>query len=153
MAEHLQAMGCQAELEVWPRMFHVWHTLARILPGARAAIARVLASQVVMIQPEYVEDCLVSRVRLLKTSIADEMRERRGARASVASYGAEAEFKELAPTDGSAWTSGLCYSRVVRSGSWRQGPAYIRSASRDRRSTDIKGGEYGFRIGRTLFTP
>jgi len=70
-----------------------------------------------------------------------------------ASYGAEAEFKELAPTDGSAWTSGLCYSRVVRSGSWRQGPAYIRSASRDRRSTDIKGGEYGFRIGRTLFTP
>jgi len=41
MAEHLRAMGCQVELEVWPRMFHVWHVFARILPEARAAIARI----------------------------------------------------------------------------------------------------------------
>jgi epsilon-lactone hydrolase len=41
MAEHLRARGCRAELEVWPRMFHVWHTFARILPEARVAIARI----------------------------------------------------------------------------------------------------------------
>jgi len=41
MAEHLRAMGCQVELEVWPRMVHVWHMFARILPEARAAIAHI----------------------------------------------------------------------------------------------------------------
>ena len=34
-------MGCEVELQVWPRMFHVWHMFARILPEARAAIARI----------------------------------------------------------------------------------------------------------------
>jgi acetyl esterase/lipase len=41
MAEHLRAMGREVELEVWPRMFHVWHMFARILPEARAAIASI----------------------------------------------------------------------------------------------------------------
>jgi len=41
MAEHLRAMGCKVELEVWPRMVHVWHMFARILPEARAAIAHI----------------------------------------------------------------------------------------------------------------
>jgi epsilon-lactone hydrolase len=41
MAERLRVVGRQVELEVWPRMFHVWHMFARILPEARAAIARV----------------------------------------------------------------------------------------------------------------
>ncbi len=41
MAERLRAAGCDVELEVWPRMFHVWHMFARILPEARAAIARI----------------------------------------------------------------------------------------------------------------
>jgi acetyl esterase/lipase len=41
MAERLQAGGREVELEVWPRMFHVWHMFARILPEARTAIARL----------------------------------------------------------------------------------------------------------------
>jgi hypothetical protein len=49
-AERLRSDGCKVELEVWPRMFHVWPMIARILPEARAAIAAI-ASQVVMISP------------------------------------------------------------------------------------------------------
>jgi epsilon-lactone hydrolase len=41
MAERLRAAGGDVELEVWPRMFHVWPMFARILPEARAAIARI----------------------------------------------------------------------------------------------------------------
>jgi acetyl esterase/lipase len=41
MAQRLRAGGREVELEVWPRMFHVWHMFARIMPEARAAIARV----------------------------------------------------------------------------------------------------------------
>jgi epsilon-lactone hydrolase len=41
MAERLRAAGQDVELELWPRMFHVWHMFARILPEARAAIARI----------------------------------------------------------------------------------------------------------------
>ena len=41
MAERLRSVGCEVKLEVWPRMFHVWHMFARILPEARAAIAGI----------------------------------------------------------------------------------------------------------------
>jgi acetyl esterase/lipase len=41
MAGRLRVGGREIELEVWPRMFHIWHMFARILPEARAAIARV----------------------------------------------------------------------------------------------------------------
>jgi acetyl esterase/lipase len=41
MAERLRAAACDVELEAWPRMFHVWPMFARILPEARAAIARI----------------------------------------------------------------------------------------------------------------
>jgi acetyl esterase/lipase len=41
MADRLRAAGCVAELEVWPRMMHVWPLFARILPEGRAAIARI----------------------------------------------------------------------------------------------------------------
>jgi epsilon-lactone hydrolase len=41
MAERLRSGGCEVELEVWPRMFHVWPMFARILPEARAAIAAI----------------------------------------------------------------------------------------------------------------
>ncbi len=41
MAERLRAAGCDVELELWPRMFHVWHMFARILPEGRAAVARI----------------------------------------------------------------------------------------------------------------
>ncbi len=41
MAQRLRAAGCKIELEMWPRMFHDWHMFARIVPEARAAIARI----------------------------------------------------------------------------------------------------------------
>ncbi len=40
MAARLQEAGCNAEIEVWPRMPHAWHLYARILPEGREAIAR-----------------------------------------------------------------------------------------------------------------
>ncbi len=55
-----------------------------------------------------------------------------------------------APTDGSAWIGGNCSGRVVRGGSWRQSPEYIRSANRDRRAFDARGGQFGLRVARTL---
>ena len=41
MAERLRSAGSEVQLEVWQRMFHVWHMFARILPEARAAIAGI----------------------------------------------------------------------------------------------------------------
>ncbi len=41
MADRLERSGCHAELEVWPRMPHVWQLLAAILPEARQAITHV----------------------------------------------------------------------------------------------------------------
>ena len=41
MAEKMQRAHCQAELQIWPRMPHVWHLLAPILPEAREAIAEI----------------------------------------------------------------------------------------------------------------
>src|SRR5437764_3988179 len=41
MAERMREAGCQVELEVWPRMPHVWHAFAPIMPEARQAIARI----------------------------------------------------------------------------------------------------------------
>ena len=39
-AERLKATGCDAAIEIWPRMPHAWHLYARILPEGREAIAR-----------------------------------------------------------------------------------------------------------------
>ena len=41
MAERLVAAGVEAELEVWPRMPHVWHMKADLLPEGRRAIVDV----------------------------------------------------------------------------------------------------------------
>jgi epsilon-lactone hydrolase len=41
MAEKLRAAACEVEIEVWPRMPHVWHLFARVLPEGRHAIARI----------------------------------------------------------------------------------------------------------------
>jgi epsilon-lactone hydrolase len=43
MAERMQAAGCDVTLEVWPRMFHAWQMLARVMPEAKAAVARTCA--------------------------------------------------------------------------------------------------------------
>ena len=36
MAERLRAAGVPTELELWPRMPHVWHMLARVMPEGSA---------------------------------------------------------------------------------------------------------------------
>ncbi|MGC2826418.1 MAG: alpha/beta hydrolase [Pseudolabrys sp.] len=41
MAERMQRAHCQAELQIWPRMPHVWHLFAPILPEAREAITEI----------------------------------------------------------------------------------------------------------------
>jgi acetyl esterase/lipase len=41
MADKLRAAGCRVEIEIWPRMPHVWHLFARILPEGRRAIERI----------------------------------------------------------------------------------------------------------------
>jgi acetyl esterase/lipase len=41
MARRLRRANCRVELEIWPRMPHVWHAMAPFLPEARSAIARI----------------------------------------------------------------------------------------------------------------
>lgn len=41
MAERLRSAGCSVELEVGPRMPHVWLLFERVLPEGRAAVARI----------------------------------------------------------------------------------------------------------------
>jgi epsilon-lactone hydrolase len=41
MAARLRAAGCAVSLEIWPRMPHVWHVFASVMPEARRAIARI----------------------------------------------------------------------------------------------------------------
>ena len=54
------------------------------------------------------------------------------------------------PVDGSAWTGGGCSSRVLRGGSWNNGPRYLRSAARVRDATGVRVSDNGFRVARTL---
>jgi formylglycine-generating enzyme required for sulfatase activity len=55
-----------------------------------------------------------------------------------------------APNDGSARTDGDCSRRVVRGGSWGNGPRFLRSASRGGVTTGNRYNHLGFRVGRTL---
>ncbi|MGH7038931.1 MAG: alpha/beta hydrolase [Stellaceae bacterium] len=41
MAERLRAAGVNVALEIWPRMPHVWHAFAPLVPESRRAIARI----------------------------------------------------------------------------------------------------------------
>ena len=41
MAEKMQAAGCDVELQVWPRMPHVFQLLATVMPEAQAAVAEI----------------------------------------------------------------------------------------------------------------
>jgi formylglycine-generating enzyme required for sulfatase activity len=58
-----------------------------------------------------------------------------------------------APADGSAWTSGVCTSRVLRGGSWYNLPGILRSVERVRSVADNRGDAIGFRVAGTLVTP
>ena len=50
------------------------------------------------------------------------------------------------PTDGSAWTSGDCGLRVIRSGSWRFNSWSLRSADRRGYTRDGRSSDIGFRL-------
>jgi len=41
MAERMRTAGCEVELEIWPRMPHVWHVFVPLIPEARRAIERI----------------------------------------------------------------------------------------------------------------
>jgi len=43
MAERMRAAGCDVTLDVWPRMFHSWQMLVRLLPEAKTTVARTCA--------------------------------------------------------------------------------------------------------------
>jgi formylglycine-generating enzyme required for sulfatase activity len=60
------------------------------------------------------------------------------------------ESYDGAPTDGSAWTSGDCNSRVVRGGSWEAQPRYLRSALRNIYIAVNRNPRYSFRVARPL---
>ena len=58
---------------------------------------------------------------------------------------------EGAPTDGRAWTTGdNCSRRMLRGGSWKNGPARLRSADRDWTMIERRDDDIGFRVGLTL---
>ena len=60
------------------------------------------------------------------------------------------ESYEGAPTDGAAWTTGECSSRVVRGGGWNYEPQNVRSANRGRVTPGFRYNYLGFRVARTL---
>jgi monoterpene epsilon-lactone hydrolase len=39
--DRMRAAGCEVELDIWPRMPHVWQIWARVMPEARNAIERI----------------------------------------------------------------------------------------------------------------
>jgi len=41
MADRFRGAGGHVQLEIWPRMPHVWHLFANVMPEARQAIARI----------------------------------------------------------------------------------------------------------------
>ena len=58
-----------------------------------------------------------------------------------------------APRDGRAWkeeNGGQCGQRVIRGGSWDNGPGFLRSSIRDRSSADNRGNGIGFRLAQDL---
>jgi formylglycine-generating enzyme required for sulfatase activity len=51
-----------------------------------------------------------------------------------------------APADGSAWPGVDCQERVLRGGSWRNDPSYIRPASRDYYDATVRYPTHGVRL-------
>jgi formylglycine-generating enzyme required for sulfatase activity len=55
-----------------------------------------------------------------------------------------------APADGAPWTTGKCYARVQRGGSWYNSTYYLRAANRYSNAPAFHGLNVGFRVARTL---
>jgi formylglycine-generating enzyme required for sulfatase activity/class 3 adenylate cyclase len=51
-----------------------------------------------------------------------------------------------APADGSPWLGGDCTAHVLRGGSWKNDPGYVRPASRNQYDTGIRYPTHGFRV-------
>ncbi len=51
-----------------------------------------------------------------------------------------------APSDGSAWVENDCLSRVIRSGSWKNDPSYVRSSNRDHYDATVRYPTHGLRV-------
>ncbi len=58
-----------------------------------------------------------------------------------------------APATGTPRTKGDCTQRVLRGGSWFNGPQYLRAAGRARSGPDLRSESIGFRVARTLRPP
>ena len=54
-----------------------------------------------------------------------------------------------APADGSAWLDADCQEHVLRGGSWRNDPSYIRTASRDYYDASVRYPTHGVRLARS----
>ena len=55
-----------------------------------------------------------------------------------------------APADGSVWRAGDCSRRVLRGGSWLNGPGILRAAFRYGDSAAVRNSDLGFRVARTM---
>jgi formylglycine-generating enzyme required for sulfatase activity len=55
-----------------------------------------------------------------------------------------------APSDGSPWGDNDCLSHVMRSGSWKNDPSYVRPSSRDQYDTGVRYPTHGFRVAQSL---
>ncbi len=55
-----------------------------------------------------------------------------------------------APLDGSPWRENECFSHVIRSGSWKNDPSYVRPPSRDHYDTNVRYPTHGFRVAHSL---
>jgi formylglycine-generating enzyme required for sulfatase activity len=53
-----------------------------------------------------------------------------------------------APADGRMWDDASCSVRVIRGGSWREGSAYMQSATRFKYSASVRQSQNGFRVVR-----
>jgi acetyl esterase/lipase len=57
LAAKLREFGVPVELEVWPKVWHVWHLSADMLPEARTAILKLaeFARRHLRLPPQYLE--------------------------------------------------------------------------------------------------
>jgi formylglycine-generating enzyme required for sulfatase activity/class 3 adenylate cyclase len=69
----------------------------------------------------------------------------------VAQWVADCQHKDFigAPADGSAWIGGDCFTHVLKGGSWRNDPSYVRPASRDQYDLNVRYPTHGFRVARS----